>query len=116
VAKIPLCNDDRKNRSLQENIQADLEEKMVFLSGPRQVGKTTLAKTFLKTQEDLYYNWDRREDRKSILAAQWPAVRSTIVLDELHKYRRWKNCMHRSLRLSLEKASLRRLITVCPSM
>ena len=64
---------------------------MVFLSGPRQVGKTTLAKTFLKTQEDLYYNWDRREDRKSILAAQWPAVRSTIVLDELHKYRRWKN-------------------------
>jgi len=64
---------------------------MVFLSGPRQVGKTTLAKAFLETQEDLYYNWDRREDRKTILAGRWPAVRSTVVLDELHKYSRWKN-------------------------
>jgi uncharacterized protein len=80
-----------KKRYLQEDIHADLQEKMVFLSGPRQVGKTTVAKTFLKTQDDLYYNWDRREDRQSILAGRWPAVRSTIVLDELHKYRRWKN-------------------------
>jgi uncharacterized protein len=80
-----------KRRYLQENIHADLQEKMVFLSGPRQVGKTTVAKTFLKTQDDLYYNWDRREDRKSILAGRWPAVSSTVVLDELHKYRRWKN-------------------------
>jgi predicted AAA+ superfamily ATPase len=36
-----------KRRYLQENIHADLQEKMVFLSGPRQVGKTTVAKTFL---------------------------------------------------------------------
>ncbi|MBI4768673.1 MAG: ATP-binding protein [Deltaproteobacteria bacterium] len=64
---------------------------MVFLSGPRQVGKTTLAKTFLKKEEDQYYNWDRREDRKRILSAQWPATPATIVLDELHKYRRWKS-------------------------
>ncbi len=78
-------------RYLEEPIKKDLKEKMVFLSGPRQVGKTTLAKTFLKKEEDQYYNWDRREDRKRILSAQWPATPATIVLDELHKYRRWKS-------------------------
>jgi predicted AAA+ superfamily ATPase len=77
-------------RYLEEPIGNDLEEKMVFISGPRQVGKTTLAKTFLKTAGDRYYNWDRREDRKEILAARWPSNRATLVLDELHKYRLWK--------------------------
>jgi len=38
-------------RYLEEEIRKDLEEKMVFLSGPRQVGKTTLAKTVLKSEE-----------------------------------------------------------------
>ena len=37
-------------RYLEEEIRKDLEEKMVFLSGPRQVGKTTLAKTVLKSE------------------------------------------------------------------
>ena len=78
-------------RYVHEVIRRDLEDKMVFLSGPRQVGKTTLARAFLESQDDLYYNWDRREDRKAILAGRWPAVRSTVVLDELHKYSRWKN-------------------------
>ena len=64
---------------------------MVFLSGPRQVGKTTLAKTFLTRDEDRYLNWDRREDRKKLLSAKWPALKSTVVLDELHKYPQWKN-------------------------
>jgi len=68
-------------RYLEKEIRKDLEEKMVFLSGPRQVGKTTLAKAFLKNGED----------RKEILAGRWPASRSTVVLDELHKDRRWKN-------------------------
>ncbi|RLF61027.1 MAG: ATP-binding protein [Thermoplasmata archaeon] len=77
-------------RYLKEPIRRDLEDKMVFMSGPRQVGKTTLAKTFLKQKDDRYYNWDRREDRRAILPARWPAVKSTIVLDELHKYRHWK--------------------------
>jgi predicted AAA+ superfamily ATPase len=78
-------------RYLEEEIQKDLDEKMVFLSGPRQVGKTTLAKSLLKSEADRYFNWDRREDRKKILSGRWPASRSTVVLDELHKYRRWKN-------------------------
>ncbi|MBN2569214.1 MAG: ATP-binding protein [Deltaproteobacteria bacterium] len=77
-------------RYLTEPIRRDLEEKMVFISGPRQVGKTTLAKTFLEGKEHQYYNWDNRSDRKNILAAQWPAVESIVVFDELHKYRNWK--------------------------
>jgi hypothetical protein len=78
-------------RYLNEAIAKDLEEKMVFLSGPRQVGKTTVAKAFLKSGEDVYLNWDQREDRKKILSNRWPATRCTVVLDELHKYKRWKN-------------------------
>ncbi|MCD6486825.1 MAG: ATP-binding protein [Syntrophobacterales bacterium] len=77
-------------RYLTEPIRQDLKEKMVFISGPRQVGKTTLAKTFLEKEEHRYYNWDNRADRKKILAAQWPAVNSVIVFDELHKYKNWK--------------------------
>jgi len=77
-------------RYLTEPIHHDLEDKMVFISGPRQVGKTTLAKTFLECEEHQYYNWDNRADRKRILAAQWPAVESVIVFDELHKYKNWK--------------------------
>ena len=30
-------------RYLDKDIAADLRDKMVFISGPRQVGKTTLA-------------------------------------------------------------------------
>lgn len=77
-------------RYLQEVISRDLAEKMVFLTGPRQVGKTTVARTFLKGPFDRYYNWDRREDRKSIRSAAWPAQECTVVLDEIHKYRQWK--------------------------
>jgi predicted AAA+ superfamily ATPase len=77
-------------RYVKEMVEQDLTEKMVFISGPRQVGKTTLAKTFLRKDDDRYYSWDRREDRKKILSARWPAVESTVVLDELHKYRHWK--------------------------
>jgi len=63
---------------------------MVFLSGPRQVGKTTLAKSFLTHETDAYFNWDNRSDRKKLLAARWPASPATVVFDELHKYRNWK--------------------------
>lgn len=77
-------------RYIREIISRDLSEKMVFLTGPRQVGKTTLARTFLKGPDDRYYNWDRREDRRSIRTAVWPAQECTVVLDEIHKYRQWK--------------------------
>ena len=38
--------------------------KMAFISGPRQVGKTTLAKVFMKKNKRGYYNWDDLDFRR----------------------------------------------------
>ncbi|MCP4601617.1 MAG: ATP-binding protein [Proteobacteria bacterium] len=76
----------------QTSIALDLREKMVFLAGPRQVGKTTLAKQLLSDDpEGLYLNWDNREDRFRLRSAAWPGESCLVVLDELHKYPKWKN-------------------------
>lgn len=78
-------------RTLEPVIQQDLAEKMVFLAGPRQVGKTTLARQILARDPDgLYLNWDNRTDRAEIRMARWPGGNATVVLDELHKWRGWK--------------------------
>ena len=75
-------------------------EKMVFLAGPRQVGKTTLVKQILETWRDkgVYFNWDISGHRRRILSdedllAEWrrPAKRPMIIFDELHKMRRFKS-------------------------
>ncbi|MEK7383085.1 MAG: ATP-binding protein [Elusimicrobiota bacterium] len=66
---------------------------MVFLGGPRQVGKTTLVKTIGqgRFKENVkYLNWDAREDRKRILAGTFAADEALILFDEIHKYRHWK--------------------------
>lgn len=78
-------------RYLEEPILNDLNKKMVFLVGPRQVGKTTLALSLLQEfGAGTYYLWDNREDRRAILKGQWPLGKALVVLDELHKYRPWK--------------------------
>ena len=77
-------------RYLEAPVAADLGEKMVFVAGPRQVGKTTLARALLQRQPGLYLSWDSRLDRKEIRGALWPAEESLVVLDELHKWRGWK--------------------------
>lgn len=78
-------------RQLTPFILNDLQKKMVFIGGPRQCGKTTLAKSLLKNQfPGLYLNWDRVSDRKKILAGQWTDEDQLLVFDELHKYRKWK--------------------------
>ncbi len=84
-------------RFIEQNILKDLSKKMVFLGGPRQVGKTTLAQNILKKfsykkhNKGLYLNWDFDEDRHNIIEKQWDESHQLIVLDEIHKYRRWKN-------------------------
>jgi uncharacterized protein len=83
-----------KDRYLTPEILADLsDKKMVFIGGPRQVGKTTLANTLIasKFKKTAYLNWDNRTDRKAILSGIWPADAQLICLDEIHKYRKWKN-------------------------
>ena len=71
-------------------ILQDLKQKMVFIGGPRQVGKTTLSKTLLELAfpQGIYLNWDA--DKKIILDKQWRNDAPLIVFDELHKYPRWK--------------------------
>ena len=47
-------------RYVTVQIQKDLTRKMVFLGGPRQVGKTTLAQTLLGSKQKGYLNWVTR--------------------------------------------------------
>ncbi|PIE01863.1 MAG: AAA family ATPase [Acidobacteria bacterium] len=66
---------------------------MVFLGGPRQVGKTTVALQLLDGDENHpgYFNWDYDEDKQCLLKGQLPSKPSLIVLDEIHKYKAWRN-------------------------
>ena len=70
----------------------DLRKKMVFVGGPRQVGKTTLAKAILSKHfpEGRYLNWDYDEDRQDIVQKKWSRDNSLLVFDELHKFPKWK--------------------------
>jgi uncharacterized protein len=76
-------------RYLHAQIEADLREKMVFLGGPRQVGKTTLSREVIPTAEG-YLSWDIPAHRERILRRTLPDT-DAWVFDELHKYRRWRN-------------------------
>ena len=82
-----------KERYLVPYILEDLREKMVFVSGPRQVGKTTLA-TALVAQHfnnTCYRLWDKRDDRKKLMNSVWPGDADLLIIDELHKYKKWKS-------------------------
>ena len=81
------------NRYITKVIANDVLEKMVFIGGPRQVGKTTLSKNIIaqKFNSCEYYNWDNREDRKKILNPGWPGNTDLLIFDEIHKYRYWKS-------------------------
>ncbi len=73
---------------LETPVREDLTRKMVFVAGPRQVGKTTLARGILaESGAGVYLDWDNREDRREIRAARWPGGEALVVLDELHKWR-----------------------------
>lgn len=80
-------------RYLTQFIRQDLHQKMVFLSGPRQVGKTTLAYHLLRGDENHpgYFNWDYEPDQQKLLAYEFPPRQKLLVFDEIHKYKRWRN-------------------------
>ncbi len=80
--------------SVEEALQ---DGEMAFVAGPRQVGKTTFAKSLLRDPERGYFTWDLETHRRQILRAPdgfWVAAtgraKPRIVLDEIHKYPRWK--------------------------
>ncbi len=81
-------------RYLTPYIQEDLTKKMVFLGGPRQVGKTTLAQSLIKNyaaDHPAYLNWDSEFHRRKIRNREWPKTEPLIVLDEIHKAKNWRN-------------------------
>lgn len=73
--------------------------QMVFLVGPRQVGKTTLAQSFLSPPVAgiNFFNWDVPDHRKILLShifpGKEPLSQDILVFDEIHKYPRWKNTL-----------------------
>lgn len=87
-------------KRVYENILAEhLREhrQMAFLSGPRQVGKTTVGRRFAGA----YLGWDNQDTREAILAgparvaeragmAAAKAAPVVVAFDEIHRYSRWK--------------------------
>lgn len=82
-------DDLSKARQILPEVRKDLETKMVLLSGPRQVGKTTLSKSITNSFE--YLNFDNIDHRELIIRRRWKKDAELIVLDELHKMNKWKS-------------------------
>ncbi|MGI9249600.1 MAG: ATP-binding protein [Pseudohongiellaceae bacterium] len=78
-----------KTRYLTAQVRQDLGQKMVFVAGPRQVGKTTLAQKLPGASKG-YLNWDVAEHREQILKRELPNS-PLWIFDEIHKYRQWRN-------------------------
>lgn len=82
-------------RYLKSYISRFLSEKMVFLGGPRQVGKTTLALTLLGEKADeshpAYLNWDNPIVPPQLKKGELPSNQRCVILDEIHKYSKWRN-------------------------
>ncbi len=82
-----------KSRYLEPVIQQFLSKKMVFIGGPRQVGKTTMCLKFLTPpdiQNPAYMNWDDLENKKSLREGKIPDSK-ILVIDEIHKFKQWRN-------------------------
>ncbi len=103
-------------RYLKAAISEDLGEKMVFMGGPRQVGKTTLALSLLADGDEAhpaYLNWDNPASRKMLLQGALPGGQKLVILDEIHKYKGWRNLVkgfydtHKSSRQFLITGSAR---------
>ncbi len=70
----------------------DLKKKMVFVTGPRQVGKTTLAKALESDYPKIQYlNYDHENDRDLIVSQNWDRKVDLVILDEVHKLKKWKS-------------------------
>lgn len=98
-------------RYLTSIVRHDLAEKMVFIGGPRQVGKTTFAKALEESMNIgyQYLNWDDRRDRKKIMNYQFDPEAKCLIFDEIHKWKAWKNYLKGVF--DTEKEKVRILVT-----
>lgn len=79
-------------RMQKEMILRDLEKKIVLIVGPRQAGKTWLAKDIAKEfKKSIYLNYDQIMDREIMVAQSWLPDTDLLILDEIHKMEGWKN-------------------------
>ena len=95
------------HRKLAAILQATAAQMpIVTLVGPRQSGKTTIAKSALEKNRSglYYYNWDRREVREryreevdflanDLLKNGDKGRKLSVCFDEIHKYPKWKNIL-----------------------
>ena len=87
-------------RYITQNVITDLTKKMVFVGGPRQIGKTTFALSLLDKFSDVddehpaYLNWDFIENKERIMRGELPDPKYKLVIfDEIHKYKDWRNLL-----------------------
>ncbi len=91
-----------ENRATYVDVWTELSDgkAMVFLAGPRQAGKTTLAKMIAESfTNSLYWNWDIADHRKQLFEdasfftrlVRKDNAKPFVILDEIHKYKDWKN-------------------------
>lgn len=76
--------------------------QMLFLMGPRQVGKTTICQTLEDSWDPVvYYSWDTITHRESILEGPDQVAKESqlqlrrennpiLIFDEIHKFQSWK--------------------------
>lgn len=78
-------------RYLDQQIASDLNKKLVILTGPRQVGKTTLSRQLLTDKDSFQYlNWDISSDRRILQEGSWSQQVPLLIFDEIHKMPNWK--------------------------
>jgi len=78
-------------RYIEDFIKRDLSEKIILITGPRQVGKTTISKMIEDEDEYEYLNYDYPEHRLIIHRMSWNRDKKIIIFDEIHKMKGWKN-------------------------
>jgi len=78
-------------RYLFHQIIKDLKKKMIFITGPRQVGKTYLAHKVMENfKKPIYLNYDNIDDQRIIQQRSWRLNSDLIIFNEVHKMKNWK--------------------------